>query len=169
MLGPAPIVDFDGTLTRLPVTWDELRGRLRVERIGEIWTSLDADQWAVVRDAEVDAARRASPLEPIAHYLEQSMAFAILSSNSENAISVFLERFAGLESRTALVIGRESLSGPKDDYAVFARGFARCVEATAVARDDGVVVYVGDADWELEFARRLGAHAVDVRDVSTGS
>jgi phosphoglycolate phosphatase-like HAD superfamily hydrolase len=50
---------------------------------------------------------------------------------------------------------------------VFARGFARCVDATAAARANGGVVYIGDTDWELAFARRLGAHAVDVDELST--
>jgi hypothetical protein len=31
------------------------------------------------------------------------------------------------------------------------------------------VVYVGDADWELDFARRLGAQAINVRELNTGS
>jgi len=169
MLGPAPVVDFDGTLAHLPVAWDDLRGRLHVVRIDEIWRSGDADKWAIVRDAEVDAAQRASPIEPVRAILEQSTAFAVLSSNSELAISTFLKRFGVLESRTAIVVGRESLAGPKRDYAVFARGLARCVDATASARADDGVVYVGDTDWELEFARRLGAHAVDVEDLSPSS
>jgi len=169
MLGPAPVVDFDGTLARLPVAWDDLRGRLRVDRIDEIWRSVDTDSWEIVRDAEVDAAQRASPIEPVRAFLEQSTAFAVLSSNSEVAVGAFLGRFAALESRAAIIVGRESLAGPKRDYAVFARGFAECVDATASARADHRVVYVGDADWELEYARRLGARAVDVEDLSPSS
>ena len=45
---------------------------------------------------------------------------------------------------------------------MFARGFERCVEATAVERGSGDVVYVGDMQYELDFAGRLGAIAIDV-------
>jgi hypothetical protein len=30
------------------------------------------------------------------------------------------------------------------------------------------VTYAGDTDWELEFARRLGAEAVDARRLNAG-
>ena len=41
--------------------------------------------------------------------------------------------------------------------------------ATESARADGQVVYAGDADWELEFARRLGADAIDDRTLNASS
>jgi phosphoglycolate phosphatase-like HAD superfamily hydrolase len=169
ILGPAPIVDFDGTLACLDVSWDDLRARLDLDRIGQLWQSADPDAWSLVRDAEVEAATRAAPFEPVRAGLERSSAFAVLTSNSEKAVARFLERFGSLESRAAVVVGRETLAGPKRDYQVFGRGFTRCVTATAAARADEDVVYVGDTDWELDFARRLGAHAVDARELNAGS
>jgi phosphoglycolate phosphatase-like HAD superfamily hydrolase len=169
ILGPAPIVDFDGTITALPVDWDDLRARLRVDLIVRLWEYDNPDAWKIVRDAEVEAARHAAPLEVVHGLLERSSQFAVLTSNTEDAVTSFLERFATLETRVAAVVGRETLAGPKSDYEVFRRGFTECVAATESARADGHVVYAGDADWELEFARRLGADAVDARTLNAGS
>jgi phosphoglycolate phosphatase-like HAD superfamily hydrolase len=169
ILGPAPIVDFDGTLACLPVPWDDLRARLDVERIGNLWDSETSDAWSTVRDAEIEAAGQAVPFEPVRADLERAATFAVLTSNSEDAVAHFLARFTSLESRLAVIVGRETLAGPKHDYDVFRRGYMRCVTATATVRGDEGVVYVGDADWELDFARRLGAHAIDVSELNTGS
>jgi phosphoglycolate phosphatase-like HAD superfamily hydrolase len=169
ILGPAPIVDFDGTLACLPVAWDELRAQLGVDRIGRLWQSENADAWAIVRDTEVEAARRATPIEPVRARLEEASTFAVLTSNSEVAVAHFLQRFASLESRLAVVVGRETLAGPKRDYEVFRRGFSRCVDATASVRAGGTAVYAGDRAWELDFARQLGAEAVDVGQLSADS
>jgi hypothetical protein len=169
ILGPAPIVDFDGTLACLDVAWDDLRARLDVDRIAQLWKSENPDAWMVVRDAEIEAATQAIPLEPMRAGLENSATFAVLTSNSEDAVARFLSRFEALEARVAVVVGRESLAGPKNDYELFRRGFTRCVAATAAARTDENVVYVGDAEWELDFARRLGAHAVDARELNASS
>jgi phosphoglycolate phosphatase-like HAD superfamily hydrolase len=169
ILGPAPIVDFDGTLTCLVVEWGDLRTRLRVDRIGRLWESKRADAWAHVRDAEVEAARHATPFEPMRAAIAKSTAFAVLTSNSEDAVAEFLRRFEALQSRVAVVVGRETLAGPKYDYEVFRRGFMTCVQATAPTRTDGPVVYTGDQAWELEFARRLGAKAFDVHELRSSS
>jgi phosphoglycolate phosphatase-like HAD superfamily hydrolase len=169
ILGPAPIIDFDGTLARLHVAWDDLRARLDVDRIGQLWQSENPDAWSMIREAEIMAATLATPFEPVRAGLERCSAFAVLTSNSEDAVARFLERFGSLESRASVVVGRETLGGPKDDYEVFSRGFTRCVTATATARADEDVVYVGDADWELDFARQLGAYAVDARELNASS
>ena len=169
ILGPAPIVDFDGTLARLDVAWDDLRERLDVDGIGKLWQGENLHAWSMIRDAEIEAATQATPLEPVHAALERSSAFAVLTSNSEDAVAAFLGRFGSLEVRASVIVGRETLAGPKNDYEGFGRGFARCVAATAKTRAAGEVVYVGDAEWELDFARRLGAHAVDARELNARS
>jgi phosphoglycolate phosphatase-like HAD superfamily hydrolase len=169
ILGPAPIIDFDGTLACLHVSWDDVRRQLGVERIGHLWKSENPDAWSVVRDAEIEAAGNASPLSTVRAGLEQAAAFAVLTSNSEQAVAHFLERFRSLQSRVAIVVGRETLAGPKHEFDVFQRGFRRCVAATAAARARQDVVYVGDADWELDFARRLGAQVIDAREINARS
>jgi phosphoglycolate phosphatase-like HAD superfamily hydrolase len=151
------------------VAWDDLRARLDVDRIGQLWQSENPDAWSMIRDAEIEAAIQATPLGPVRAGLERSSTFAVLTSNAEDAVARFLTRFESLEAKAAVVVGRETLAGPKDDYEVFNRGFTRCVAATAATRADEDVVYVGDADWELDFARRLGASAVDARELNASS
>ena len=162
MLGPAPVVDFDGSIARLEVAWAALREAAGVRRIDELWTIGAPDAWADVTSAEEAAASVAAPLSAIVTHLEAANAVAVLTSNAEASVAAFLARFPGIGRRIVTVVGRETLAGPKTDFDVFARGYQRCVDATASARGDGPVVYVGDMDYELEFARRLGATAIAV-------
>jgi phosphoglycolate phosphatase-like HAD superfamily hydrolase len=168
ILGPAPIIDFDGTLARLDVPWEDVKAALGVDRIADLWNDRAPSEWAVVSQAEEEAADAADIVPEVKAALAQAVSFAILSNNSEAAVWRFLARFDGLRSRAQLVVGRETLSGPKSDFAVFARGFTACIEATAAARDRSDVVYVGDLDYELAFARRLGAQPIHVSDLQSG-
>jgi phosphoglycolate phosphatase-like HAD superfamily hydrolase len=156
--GHGPILDFDGTLARLEVDWDDLRRKLGVSRIDDLWAGSRDQDWAEVTATEVAAARRAEPVPSVSHLLKTVDRFAILTSNSEKAVAAYLERFPDLQSRVAVVVGREALGGPKTDFDVFERGFRTCL-ATLAAES---TTYVGDRSYELEFARRLGADAVDV-------
>ena len=161
MTGRAPILDFDGTLAWLDVDWDGLRRRLGVTRIGDIWKADDPERgWAEVSAAETDAAATAQPVRPVLALIEDAANFAILSSNSVAAIGGFLERFPDLRARVAVVVGRETLEGPKSDFHVFERGYRRCLDALDNAEG---VTYVGDQAYELDFAARLGAEVVDAK------
>jgi phosphoglycolate phosphatase-like HAD superfamily hydrolase len=159
--GPAPILDFDGTIARLPVAWADLRARLGVPRIDDLWNG-PADVWQAVTDVETDAAAHATPVAAVVERLAGVQSFAVVTSNSEAAVARFFADHPALGDRATLVVGRETLAGPKTDLDVFRRGYARCVEATGAARGDGRVVYVGDMAYELQFAAELGAHAIDV-------
>lgn len=159
-LGRAPLLDFDGTLTALDVDWPDLRRRLGVTSIGELWRT---GGWAAVTAAEIEAAGRSDPNQALVNHLEDLDAFAVLTANSEAAVRAFLERHPPLAALAVLVVGRETLGGPKAERDVFTRGYRRCVAATATARAGEPVVYVGDADYELAFAASLGARPVDVR------
>jgi phosphoglycolate phosphatase-like HAD superfamily hydrolase len=163
--GPAPVLDFDGTLARLVIPWASLRAELGVGRIDELWDRPSAASWAAVERAEVLAAKSAEPVEAVVARCSSADAIAVLTSNSERAVRCFLARFTALEQKVRCVVGRETLAGPKSAFEVFARGFATCVDETADARGDGPVVYVGDMDYEIDFARALGAHAIPVRDI----
>jgi len=167
ILGPAPIIDFDGTLACLDVPWDGLRAELGVTRIADLWHSHASERWAHVSHAEEQAARVAGAVPEMQSALTHTKSFAILSSNSESAVWRFLERFPDLGSRVRAVVGRETLGGPKEDFEVFARGFAMCAKATAPARSESSIIYVGDMPYELAFARRLGARTVHI-DVLRG-
>jgi phosphoglycolate phosphatase-like HAD superfamily hydrolase len=163
MLGPAPVVDFDGTLARLEVPWADVKARLGLEHVEELWRRADQSGWNLIGELEVEAARTADPVRSVARALASARAFAILTNNSERAVYVFLERFPTLAARASAVVGRETLRGPKAAPDVFERGFRQCILATSEVRGTAPVVYVGDREYELELARRLGA---DVRDVA---
>jgi phosphoglycolate phosphatase-like HAD superfamily hydrolase len=168
ILGPAPIIDFDGTLARLDVPWDGVRAELGVDHIGDLWRNGAPEPWALVSRAEERAARAADVVPEMQAALTHTNSFAILSSNGESAVWRFLDRFPDIKSRLQVVVGRETLAGPKNDFEVFARGFTVCVEATAAARTESSIVYVGDMAYELAFARRLGARTIDIEELRGG-
>jgi phosphoglycolate phosphatase-like HAD superfamily hydrolase len=168
ILGPAPILDFDGTLARLGVPWEEVRATLGVARIHDLWNEHEPRKWAIVNQAEQEAADVADIIPEVQDALEPTVSFAILTSNSETSVWRFLDRFNQLRSRVQLVVGRETLAGPKSEFPIFARGFRACVEATAHARHDSDMVYVGDMSYELAFARRLGARPIHVDELQGG-
>lgn len=161
IVGPAPIVDFDGTLALLPLDWHALRERLGVRWIDDLWAGGE-DGWATVTEAECAAADVAPPVEPLVRLLSGAEAFAVLSANSEQAVRRFLDRFPDLSSRCRAIVGRESLGGSKRDPERFRSALDVCSEATAAERGGGEVVYVGDMQWELDLAASLGARPVDV-------
>lgn len=173
MLGRAPIVDFDGTLARLDVDWAGLRARLGLASLDELWERVDASAdgwtddpaWRAVTAAEIGAARVAEPVAPLVSALSACDGFTVLTGNSEAAVAAFLDNTPHLRGLCLAVAGRETLRGPKRDQPAFARGFQRCARATAAARAGAVPVYVGDLPWELALARRLGAVAIDIRDL----
>ena len=165
MLGRAPVIDFDGTLARLAVPWSSVRVAVDVDRIDDLWGRRDQRGWSVVRAAELEAASSAEPVTATFEALAHTVAFAVLTSNSEDAVQRFLARFPTLLSRAAIVVGRERLGGPKTSFEVFSRGFAACRRGTAASRGHEPLVYLGDSEFELEFARRLGAvsrHVVEL-------
>lgn len=160
MLGPAPVVDLDGTVVRLPVDWSGLRRDLGVGSLREL--TVDDVRWAVVQQHEEAAADIATPLPIICAALAATVAFAVLTANSESSAWRALRR-AGIASRCAAVVGRRSLAGRKDDVDVFRRGLARCVTATADARAGEELVYLGDSAYELDYAARSGARTLSVQ------
>jgi phosphoglycolate phosphatase-like HAD superfamily hydrolase len=164
MLGPASVVDFDGTLARLVIDWDELRAMLDIERIDQLWERQDSRSWQRVTEAEIAAAAIAEPVEVLVEALSRCRAFAVLTNNSEVAVRTFLNR-VGLTPLATAIVGRETLGGPKSDFAVFSVGFKRCRNAL-FGSSGNQPIYVGDMQYELAFARQLGATALDVRDIT---
>lgn len=159
-LGLAPVLDFDGTLTHLDVDWVGLRQQLGVERIDDLWSQ--QYDWKAVTDAEVRAAETAELISPVATMLVTINCFAILTSNSADAVHRFFERFPTLEQRLSIVVGRDELGGPKSDFDFFQVGVAKCLAATDQVGHVEQVTYLGDSPYELDFARRLGMRALDV-------
>lgn len=165
--GLALVSDFDGTLADLRVDWPALRAQLEVKSILELWIR-GAGAWSEVTFAECAAAATARPVS-VGHELAlSSMACAVLTNNSELAVRRYLDRHPTLERRVCAVVGRESLDGPKNDETRFTSGFAQCVDALSerLGHVPTIVGYVGDQDYELEFARRLTSTVIDVRTTS---
>jgi phosphoglycolate phosphatase-like HAD superfamily hydrolase len=163
MFGPAPVVDFDGTLARLGVDWERLRQRLHVKRIDDLWSQ--ASDWSVVLRAEIRAATVAAPIRGVVDRLAAVDRFAVLTSNDSRAVHRFVDRFPNLKRKLVLVVGRTELGGPKAEFHRFTVGLETCLDALGGGTRDEAV-YVGDSQFELDFARRLGLRVVNVRDVS---
>jgi phosphoglycolate phosphatase-like HAD superfamily hydrolase len=164
--GRALIADFDGTLADLRVDWAALRRRLAVTSIQDLWAR-GPGAWDEVTAAECAAAMDASLVPGGAELALAAPAVSVLTNNSEMAVRAFLDRHPDLDRRVCAVIGRESLGGPKNDRARFTAGFARGLHAIheRVASTTIDVCYLGDQDYELEFARQLTGAVVDVREV----
>jgi phosphoglycolate phosphatase-like HAD superfamily hydrolase len=167
-LGGAVVSDFDGTLAVLEISWPRLRERLAVARIEELWKDPDMQRWDTVAEAEIEAARAASPVPSVVRALESVADIAVLTSNDEVAVAAFLERWPELRSRVRVVVGRRTLAGPKTDFEIFSAGYAKCLHAIS-GPGPAPVTYIGDQDYELDFARRLGADAVGVRELESAA
>jgi len=158
------VSDFDGTLANLDIAWSVLRETLSVARIEELWKDPDMQRWEAVAAAEIEAARTAAPVSFVVKALDSVPDIAVLTSNDEAAVEVFLERWPALASRVRTIVGRRALAGPKTEFEIFAAGYARCVRA--IAADDGAdITYLGDQQYELDYARQLGAHTFGVSEL----
>lgn len=153
--------DFDGTLMDLAVDWRALREELGVSDIGELWKRNDPAPFERVTAVETQGARLGRDNSVAIEFVRRAGRFALISGNSEAAIQTFLARHADLRDRCAVVVGRESLAGPKLDREIFKRGVGMCLAALQLA-DAGRVTYLGDSHDELELARSLGFDAIDV-------
>lgn len=168
MLGPTPILDFDGTITHLPVDWPSLRRRLGIQHILDIWDN-HTPSWTAVTKAEVEAAMISEPLHPVFDELGKIPRFAVVSSNATVCVRTFFDRFPALGRRVALVVGRDELGGPKTDFDRFARAIWQCAAALEFREAQHSLTYVGNEPYELEFARRLGLRTVDAHQFSDTS
>jgi phosphoglycolate phosphatase-like HAD superfamily hydrolase len=168
ILGSAPILDFDGTLGELEVDWRDLRQRLGVASVDELWERHDDRAWADVAAAEQRAASHSPIHHAMAALLQRVDALAILTDNSEAAVWAFVKRHDGVLPHPSVVVGRETLRGSKRDWLKFRRGFTLCERAIEQSRGEQATVYVGDQEYELSYARRLGAVALSTAKLLNG-
>ena len=162
-LGDVVVSDFDGTLAKLVIAWQTLRESLGIQRIDDLWHETDLRRWDAVTNAEIEAAAGAEPVASVIEALGSVPVIAVLTSNDEAAVEAFLERWPDLRARVRAIVGRRTLGGPKTDFAVFSSGYAACLDAIGDERRE--VSYIGDMRYELDYARRLGARAFDVKEL----
>jgi phosphoglycolate phosphatase-like HAD superfamily hydrolase len=157
--GRVLITDFDGTLVKLAVDWPALRALLGVQRIRDVVTRGDPQLVHIVAAAEREGAIWGQPVEAALAFVRGFDRYAVLSDNSEIAIDAFLSGYPEIRARCEAVVGRESLGGPKSELDHFVDGIEICRRALG---GGGQVVYLGDAGYELAFARELGLETIDV-------
>ena len=164
IFGPAPILDFDGTIADLRVDWASLRRLLGVSSVDDLW-EIQGD-WNAVTSAEMSAAATARPHEPVLRRLRSVHCFAVLTSNDARAVRRFFSRFPVEAAKLAVVVGRTEMGGPKRDPAYFQLGLDRCIGSTRHARGNSAPLYVGNERYELEFARRSGLLTIDITELT---
>jgi phosphoglycolate phosphatase-like HAD superfamily hydrolase len=157
--GRVLITDFDGTLVKLAVDWPALRARLGVQSIGDAVTRGDPQLLHTIAAAEREGAIAGQPVEPALAFVRGFDRCAVLSDNSEIAIHAFLSGYPEIRARCEVVVGRESLGGPKSEREHFVDGLEICRRALGGGEH---VVYLGDTAYELAFARELGLETIDV-------
>lgn len=159
------IFDFDGTLASLQINWVNLRSRLGVSRISELWTSPNDARWKLVTQEELEASRTALANQTLLAKVESP--FVIISNNSSIAINCFLGLHQGTMKSGSdfLILGREELCGPKEDLGVFSSAIDRAL--AFIGRSPHQTDYFGDQEYELGFASRLGLSPVEVRYFAT--
>jgi phosphoglycolate phosphatase-like HAD superfamily hydrolase len=155
---PGLIFDFDQTLTKLDVNWELLRAELQVDSLSNLWET-NPDRWEVVASREIDAAL-VSPINHLVYRLwEKSSFVAVLSNNSERAIRAFLERLD--HAHQWLVVGRETLGGPKQTPRIFREGVRKILEASGFCEED--FTYIGDEEYEMSYAQLIGLSTLHVK------
>lgn len=159
--GRVLIADFDGTLVRLRVDWAAMRERLGVHSIAELWHRGSAADFAALSAAECAGARDGEDNASAVAFASGFDAVAILTDNAEAAVARFLERYPRLQRHCVVIVGRETLGGPKLQPEVFRRGAERCLRALGAPAPE-LCTYLGDHPRELDLAEAMGLRVVDV-------
>jgi len=157
------ISDFDETILKLDIAWNEWRKKLKVKKISDLWDQPNSQElWQLLLEAEVQAADRGDFIPHTIDFLEKTQAFAVLTNNGEPAVERALSRIPQLKEKCLIIIGRETLGGPKQERKNFAAGFNKCLDVLPLSKKDSRVYYLGDQDYELEFAQSLKAQPICV-------
>jgi hypothetical protein len=158
------IFDFDGTLTQLSVNWQSLRDKLGLKKLSEYWWLPVSEQTLAL--AEISRTEMLGLTnKPLIdkQILENCQSWSVLTNNCESTVLAFLQREA-IAHKPSIILGRESLKGPKEDFEVFKQALHSITEASSASAH----VYIGDSDYEIEFCSYLGieAHKVPPHDFS---
>ena len=158
------IFDFDGTITNLRVDWDLLKKNLSITRISEIWNLQDHERQIAfdqVSDFEVKGITLELLIDRnIFHYFKQ---IAVLTNNSEETVNRFFDNLTKdrIINPPVLVVGRETLQGPKEDQEIFGSAIKLIFNAMNISSPENCV-YVGDQEYELHYAKKIGLNAIGI-------
>lgn len=155
------ISDFDGTITNLDVDWPALRNRFSVSSIEEVLNNHSPEKWDVIRHAEVDAAHKSTPVYPTLDILNNCENYVILTNNDADAAGVFLDNFRTEIKFPLAIIDRNVLGGSKKQFKLFNEAVLGCLLTFEIS-DFSTVTYVGDATYELEYAKNIGLDTLRV-------
>ena len=160
------IFDFDGSITNLLVDWDSLKKNLSVTRISEIWDLPDLEKqiaFDLVSDYEARGITTKLLFDP--KLFNRFKNISILTNNSEGTVARFFENLNKDHevSQPILVVGRETLQGPKEKEEIFGRAIKLIFNVMNIASAENCV-YVGDQDYELLFAKKIGLNTIDIRE-----
>ena len=162
------IFDFDGTLTNLDVDWVALKRAISVTRISELWDFQSPqrdDAFSIVSDFELMGMK--SKLNFDRSKFQTFSQFAIMTNNSERTVNHFFE-ILNLEHKwppldPTLVVGRETLRGPKEIEEVFQAGI-RMIFDTFQVTNASDCCYIGDQNYELNYAAKFGLRAIHTQN-----
>lgn len=162
------IFDFDGTITNLNVDWKSLKAELRVETISEIWNLPKQQKKEAHKIVSEFELRGLSYKLIFNENLFTSMNhFSVLTNNSEKIVRKF---FNGINSNSIkpiidpfMVLGRETLQGPKENKTIFATNVNRILDGMKIKSPESCI-YVGDQEYELDFADKIGLIPVHIND-----
>ena len=160
------ILDFDGTITDLEVNWEEVRNCLGVSRISDVWR-YDANSRIrllnKITEFELKGVRQELKL-PVA-LINSFDSYYIISNNSELAINSF---YYGLETnerlklkRPTMVVAREKLQGPKEDFSIFKK-WIETILCNYADKPRSKLSYIGDQQYELDYSELLGIQPIHV-------
>jgi phosphoglycolate phosphatase-like HAD superfamily hydrolase len=151
-MGKNLILDFDGTLTHLSVDWSSLRNIIGLERLSDYFKLPKLEQDYVLETiSKTEYAGLVNGSLIDISILEKCESWSVLTNNCEETVWSFIER-ERISKKPIMVLGRESLGGPKEDFTVF----TRAIELITAIYQRHEALYVGDSDYEIQFAKRLG-------------
>jgi hypothetical protein len=163
-MGNSLIFDFDGTLTQLSVNWQALRNALGLEKLSDYWSlSVDEQSSASVEISRAELLGLTNkPLIDL-KILQNCRSWSVITNNCESTVLAFLER-ESIANKPSMILGRESLKGPKEDFKIF-EGAVRLISELSNTSEQ---VYFGDSEYEIEYCSVLGiqAHKVPPHDLS---
>ncbi len=162
------IFDFDGTLTNLNVDWIALKREISITRISEVWNfqrTQKSKALSIISDFELKGTK--NKLNFDRKKFERFSQFAVMTNNSEKTVDFFFEMlnldYNWPRLNPTLVVGRETLQGPKEIETLFQSGIQLIFDSWQV-KNTSFCCYIGDQNYELRYAAKFGLRAINIQD-----